>query len=199
MLPTLAESKSHQPCPVPIFVLSCDRDFTPDRRLSAVAFGLRLVSVGSSLTGTPCTGMESTSADSSSVVTFGSGGNAVPALVTSGEEATGSGAADVEVEYGSTLNADQQLDLEIARARQKNKSRQDAENESALASDQDRLSLRRLPSAATRKRSSTPNVVPDPGADPKSGSPYLFVSRNACSDPEWRVGSTCTKTSSLRL
>ena len=103
--------------------------------------------------------MESTSADSSSVVTFGSGGNAVPALVTSGEEATGSGAADVEVEYASTLNADQQLDLEIARARQKNKSRQDAENESALASDQDRLSLRRLPSAATRKRSSTPNVV----------------------------------------
>ena len=31
MLPTLAESKSHQPCPVLIFVLSCDRDFTPDR------------------------------------------------------------------------------------------------------------------------------------------------------------------------
>ena len=30
-LPTLAESKSHQPCPVLIFVLSCDRDFTPDR------------------------------------------------------------------------------------------------------------------------------------------------------------------------
>ena len=103
--------------------------------------------------------MESTSADSSSVVTFGSGGNAVPALVTSGEEATGSGAAEVEVENGSTLNADQQLDLEIARARQKNKSRQDAEDESALASDQDRLSQRRLPSAATRKRSSTPNVV----------------------------------------
>ena len=103
--------------------------------------------------------MESTSADSSSVVTFGSGGNAVPALVTSGEEATGSGAAEVEVENGSTLNADQQLDLEIARARQKNKSRQDAENESALASDQERLSQRRLPSAATRKRSSTPNVV----------------------------------------
>ena len=58
-----------------------------------------------------------------------------------------------------SCNADQQLDLEIARSRQKNKSRQDAENESALASDQDRLSLRRLPSAATRKRSSTPNVV----------------------------------------
>ena len=31
MLPTFAESKSHQPCPVLIFVLSCDRDFTPDR------------------------------------------------------------------------------------------------------------------------------------------------------------------------
>ena len=31
MLPTLADSKSHQPCPVLTFVLSCDRDFTPDR------------------------------------------------------------------------------------------------------------------------------------------------------------------------
>ena len=39
MLPTLAESKSHQPCPVLIFVLSCDRDFTPDRMCR---FNLRL-------------------------------------------------------------------------------------------------------------------------------------------------------------
>ena len=146
--------------------------------------------------------MESTSADSSSVVTFGSGGNAVPALVTSGEEATGSAAADVEVECAPTLNADQQLELEIARARQKSKSRRDAENESALASDQDRLSLQRLPSAATRKRSSTPNTVSSgpQGSSIKRGSrSFSPRSPQAANFGRKTSSSAASRTSSHRI